>query len=285
MFHDRDWEIPLLKQALQGDAFYIGAVGSPRTQAKRLLELRDSGVSPSRAARVNGPIGVVPSLRDAPSLATSTLAEIIRDYENLSQNGLNLSGALLLAAGQGKRFEGDDKLLAKVDGVPVLRRTLDQLSQLRFKSRLAVTPTLASNRQDILTSAGWPVIENANAASGISSSLKLGVQALAANRDLDSILVVLGDMPFVSESHIRDLYQALTSGTLAVFSENDGTLTPPAVFSREAISTLLTSSGDKGAAALFRNLDNVKSIPIAKAEALDIDTRQDLSRVEETLNG
>ena len=167
----------------------------------------------------------------------------------------------------------------------MLRRTLDQLSQLRFKSRLAVTPTLASNRQDILTSAGWPVIENANAASGISSSLKLGVQALAANRDLDSILVVLGDMPFVSESHIRDLYQALTSGTLAVFSENDGTLTPPAVFSREAISTLLTSSGDKGAAALFRNLDNVKSIPIAKAEALDIDTRQDLSRVEETLNG
>ena len=285
MFHDRDWEVPLLMQALTGEAYYIGAVGSPRTQAKRLLELTESGATHSDLARVKGPVGIVPSLRDAPSLATSTLAEIVRDYENLAQNGLNRSGALLLAAGQGKRFEGEDKLLAKVDGSPVLKRTLDQMSSLRFKSRLAVTSLDASGRQAVLASAGWPVIENANAATGISTSLKLGVQALSANRELDSVLVVLGDMPFVSDAHIRNLYESLTPGTLAVFSESKGTLTPPAVFSREAFVTLLASSGDKGAAALFRNLNNVKSIPIANAEALDIDTRQDLSRVEETLNG
>ena len=74
MMHDADWEVPLLKQALGGPAFYIGAVGSPRTHRVRRLRLSEEGLSEADIDRVHGPIGLVPSLRDASMLAISTLA-------------------------------------------------------------------------------------------------------------------------------------------------------------------------------------------------------------------
>jgi len=82
MMHDHDWEPALLRQALTGDAFYIGAVGSPHTHAKRAELLNSSGLDADQIARIKGPIGLVPSLRDASMLAVSTLAEIIEAFHN-----------------------------------------------------------------------------------------------------------------------------------------------------------------------------------------------------------
>ena len=77
MAHDPDWETPLLKQALAGSAFYIGAVGSPNTHKKRCEALKAHGVSEHEIARIHGPVGLVPSMRDASMLAVSCMAEII----------------------------------------------------------------------------------------------------------------------------------------------------------------------------------------------------------------
>ena len=82
MFHDSDWEVPLLRDALEGDAFYIGAVGSHRTHEKRCAALQTAGVTPDHIARIRGPIGLVPSMRDASMLAISTLAEIVGAYHD-----------------------------------------------------------------------------------------------------------------------------------------------------------------------------------------------------------
>lgn len=77
MFHDRDWEEGLLRQALAGRAFYIGALGGRRTQAARLEMLAAAGADEASLRRIRGPIGLVPSQRDASTLAVSTLAEVI----------------------------------------------------------------------------------------------------------------------------------------------------------------------------------------------------------------
>ncbi len=76
LFHEREWEIPLLRRALSGPAFYIGAVGSRRTAAARLEELAALGVPPEDMARLRGPIGLLAATRDPASLALSALAEI-----------------------------------------------------------------------------------------------------------------------------------------------------------------------------------------------------------------
>lgn len=77
MFHDHDWEPAILAQALNGPAFYIGAMGSPRTHEHRTATLQANGISLADINRIHGPIGLVPSMRDANLLALSTLAEIV----------------------------------------------------------------------------------------------------------------------------------------------------------------------------------------------------------------
>lgn len=81
MFHDHDWEPYILKQALDGEAFYIGAMGSRRTQALRKETLRAGGVPEIKIDRIHGPIGLIPSMRDANLLALSTLAQIVNEAQ------------------------------------------------------------------------------------------------------------------------------------------------------------------------------------------------------------
>jgi len=83
MFHDQDWEIPLVMQTLEGPAFWLGAVGSHRTHQVRCEALRDAGVSKADIRRFQGPIGLIPRTRDASMLAVSTLAEIAGCYKDL----------------------------------------------------------------------------------------------------------------------------------------------------------------------------------------------------------
>ncbi len=76
-FHDHDWEPPILAGALNTPAFYIGAQGSQRARDARLMMLQGMGVSPEACDRLHGPVGVIPSARDAGTLAVSVLAEIL----------------------------------------------------------------------------------------------------------------------------------------------------------------------------------------------------------------
>ena len=87
LFHDRDWELALLDQALGGPAFYIGAVGSARAQGRLHGGLRALGHGEAALARLCGPVGLVPHMRDAASLAISTLAEVVRDFHALDGAG------------------------------------------------------------------------------------------------------------------------------------------------------------------------------------------------------
>lgn len=80
MFHDTEWEAALLEAAIAGSAFYIGAVGSRSTHAKRCDELRGRGVPEQNLSRIRGPVGIVPSARDASTLAISILAEVVQEY-------------------------------------------------------------------------------------------------------------------------------------------------------------------------------------------------------------
>jgi len=76
-FHDHDWEPPILKAALNTPAFYIGAQGSRRTHGTRIASLAGQGIAPDALARLRGPIGLIPSVRDPKLLAISVLAEVM----------------------------------------------------------------------------------------------------------------------------------------------------------------------------------------------------------------
>ncbi|MEQ3727229.1 MAG: XdhC family protein [Tateyamaria sp.] len=82
LFHDHDWEPVLLKAALDTPAHFIGSLGSRRTHEMRKETLRQMQVDETSLKRLRGPIGMVPSLRDAPSISVSALAEIVAAFQD-----------------------------------------------------------------------------------------------------------------------------------------------------------------------------------------------------------
>lgn len=81
LFHDHDWEPALLKQALAGPAFYVGAMGSQKTHDARRITLASIGVLAEDIERLHAPIGLIPTQRNAKLLAISILAEIIQSAQ------------------------------------------------------------------------------------------------------------------------------------------------------------------------------------------------------------
>lgn len=76
LHHDLDRELPILQAALQTSAFFIGCLGSRKTQARRLAVLRQAGHDKAALERIRGPIGLFGPSREARSLAVSVLAEL-----------------------------------------------------------------------------------------------------------------------------------------------------------------------------------------------------------------
>jgi xanthine dehydrogenase accessory factor len=74
--HDPKIDDPALQLALKSRAFYIGALGSKKTQAARVERLRADGFSDADIARINGPIGLNIGAVGAAEIAISIMAEM-----------------------------------------------------------------------------------------------------------------------------------------------------------------------------------------------------------------
>lgn len=76
--HDPKLDDPALEAALRSGAFYIGALGSSRTHAKRLERMQAAGFSDQDCARIHGPIGLDIGASGPAEIAVSILAEMTR---------------------------------------------------------------------------------------------------------------------------------------------------------------------------------------------------------------
>jgi xanthine dehydrogenase accessory factor len=74
--HDPKIDDPALAAALRSDAFYIGALGSRRTHAKRAERLAAEGFTAAQIARIRGPVGLAIGALTPAEIAISILAEI-----------------------------------------------------------------------------------------------------------------------------------------------------------------------------------------------------------------
>ena len=77
LFHEHDWEPKLIRSVLATDCFYIGALGSRKTHASRLQQLRKLCVAESQLNRIHGPVGLPINARTPAEISISILAEVI----------------------------------------------------------------------------------------------------------------------------------------------------------------------------------------------------------------
>ncbi|MCA9555038.1 MAG: XdhC family protein [Myxococcales bacterium] len=74
--HDPKLDDPALQAALRSEAFYVGALGSKKTHAKRHERLAAAGFDDAARARVHGPVGLAIGARSPAEIAISILAEM-----------------------------------------------------------------------------------------------------------------------------------------------------------------------------------------------------------------
>ena len=74
--HDPKIDDPALTHALSRDCFYIGALGSKKTHARRLERLKAQGLTEAELARIEAPIGLSIGAVSPPEIAVAILGQI-----------------------------------------------------------------------------------------------------------------------------------------------------------------------------------------------------------------
>lgn len=178
-----------------------------------------------------------------------------------------MRAAVLLAAGASRRFGAADKLMAPLDGAPLVTHAARTLRALPVERRFAVvsSPVVGG----VLGQMGLEVVAIAPG-QGQAASL---VAATAALGDETHLLVMLGDMPFLRPPHIQPLLDADPDTPHGTAGE---TVLPPAIFPRAWFPRLSALSGDQGAGRLLRDLPPAAHLPLPPGVLRDIDTPADL---------
>jgi xanthine dehydrogenase accessory factor len=74
--HDPKIDDPALTHALARDCFYIGALGSKKTHARRVERLKGQGIGDAAIARIHAPIGLEIGAVSPPEIAVAIMGEI-----------------------------------------------------------------------------------------------------------------------------------------------------------------------------------------------------------------
>ena len=90
--HEERWDVPAIMGALASDAFYVGAIGSRRTQERRRKRLLEEGVSAEQLERLSGPAGLDLGAATSAETALSILAEILAIRAGREGGRLKASG-------------------------------------------------------------------------------------------------------------------------------------------------------------------------------------------------
>ncbi|MFO7681484.1 MAG: XdhC family protein [Chloroflexota bacterium] len=82
--HDPKIDDPALEIVLPSAAFYVGALGSRKTHAKRIERLQQKGVDAAQISRIHAPIGLNLNAQTPEEIALSVLAEVVKTYRTES---------------------------------------------------------------------------------------------------------------------------------------------------------------------------------------------------------
>ena len=270
--HDAKLDDSALTQALPSPAFYIGALGSTRTHARRLARLTAQGFSQSQLARIHGPVGLAIGARSPSEIAIAILAELVRLRRSVRAPRI---AGIVLAAGTSSRM-GRNKLIETVRGKPLITKAVDAALASRLDPLLVVTGHQADKIAAALDGTPVALVHNERFTEGLSSSLRTGLAAVP--EDCDGAMILLGDMPDITPALIDRLIAAFASGSICVAATGKRR-GHPVLWARRFFGELMTLTGDKGARELLQaHTNQVLEIEAGDGAPLaDIDTVEALA--------
>jgi len=111
--HDPKLDDLALMEALDSDAFYVGAIGSRRNNETRHQRMAEHfGVTEAALARLRGPIGIYIGSKTPPEIAVSVMAEVLA-----VKNGVALPRDMEVAQAKNDRAVAENDAVDLVCGV------------------------------------------------------------------------------------------------------------------------------------------------------------------------
>ncbi len=183
---------------------------------------------------------------------------------------------IVLAAGTSRRFGDDNKLLAEIDGEPMLARALRAYATLQAQKIAVLAPD--SPLGDICKAAGFAPVVNGRAHEGMGTSLAAGIgAAINANRGLRHAFIGFGDMPFLSPQTPQLMAKAIDPSSSIIVPTYNGRRGHPVLFAAPHFTALEKSEGDTGGRGIIAACPNVLDFAVHDAGInLDIDTQDAL---------
>ena len=175
----------------------------------------------------------------------------------------------------------NNKLLAEIDGIAMVRRTAENIMESRARPVIAVTGHERERTEATLDGLDLSFAHNTAYADGLSTSMKAGLAAL--DEDVDGILVCLGDMPQVSPETVDKLISAFDplEGRAICVPTWRGKRGNPVLWARRFFEEMMDVSGDVGA----RHLIGTHSELVVEVEMkddgvmIDVDTPDALAKL------
>lgn len=149
---------------------------------------------------------------------------------------------IILGAGKASRM-GYNKLAIKIENSTIVQRVIENAKASKLDELVFIT-----GKYDIFTDI--IKFQNEEYETGMSTSIKKGLQGFKG----EAVMILLGDMPFVSSDIINILYDGfIKSNKNIVVPVNEGKRGNPVIIGKKYFKDLLNNEGDKGARDIIKN--------------------------------
>ncbi len=196
-------------------------------------------------------------------------------------NRSRVFAAVVMAAGQSRRYNAANKLLVRLDGKPLVCHCLETIDGLGLSRIVVVTGFEADRLRDVIGSYDVDVVHNGQFECGMGTSLAAGIAALP--EDVDAAFICLADMPRIEANVFEAMRNALLNRPCQdicapIFEGRKG---HPVLFGRRYFPDLKTLEGDQGARrVVLANHGHTQLVSVGSSSILcDCDTEKDVRTV------
>jgi molybdenum cofactor cytidylyltransferase len=181
--------------------------------------------------------------------------------------------AIVLAAGQSRRM-GSNKMMADIEGVPMIARAVDAALASAASPVVVVVGHEAERVRTALAGRNVTFAHNPHFAEGLSTSLRAGLDVLPA--DIDGAVIALGDMPGVTKAHLDRLIAAFDpdGGAAICVPTFNGKRGNPVLWAKVYFPEMREVAGDVGARHLIgAHGEDIREVAMPDTGVLeDLDT-------------
>ena len=169
--------------------------------------------------------------------------------------------AILLAAGQSKRMDGENKLTKEIQDIPLIKRSVQNILASSVNELIVVLGHQKEIIEKLIDkNEKIKFVFNKDFENGMASSIKVGLNHLSKNTE--AFFICLGDMPMVNSDIYNQLIKSMNQKEILVptYKSQQGN---PVLFNKSMKEKIMDTMGDVGAKKILElNKDKISNLEI-----------------------